>query len=156
MGGFEQMSLEQYRREMAAQRTEDDEQRDVVAWARTMGAERPALRHLFHIPNGGDRHPAVGAKLKRLGVQAGVPDLFLPVPAGLRPVPGAGTRPYAGLFLEMKRAGGGFSDLRATQRAWLLALRELGYAADVAFGAEAAQGLILAYLDGTYHPTRLP
>jgi len=37
----------------------------------------------FHPPNGGHRHAAVGAKLKRQGVKAGVPDVWiLDTPAG--------------------------------------------------------------------------
>lgn len=32
----------------------------------------------WHTPNGEPRSPAIGAKLKRMGVLAGVPDLFFP------------------------------------------------------------------------------
>jgi hypothetical protein len=32
----------------------------------------------LHIPNGGGRHPLEAKKLKRMGVRAGVPDIFIP------------------------------------------------------------------------------
>ena len=38
-------------------------------------------RCLFAIPNGGQRHPAVAAKLKKEGVRSGVADLFLMIPS---------------------------------------------------------------------------
>jgi len=47
----------------------------------------------YHIPNGGYRNQAEGAKLKRMGVKAGIPDLCIPIPL----------KPYHGLYLEVKR-----------------------------------------------------
>ena len=47
---------------------------------------------LFAIPNGGQRHLSVAAKLKAEGVLSGVPDLFLAFPSG----------EYHGLWLELK------------------------------------------------------
>ena len=32
---------------------------------------------VFHIPNGEKRHPKIGAKLKKMGVRAGVADLYI-------------------------------------------------------------------------------
>lgn len=37
----------------------------------------PETALLIAIPNGGDRHPAVGAKLKMMGAVSGVPDLAI-------------------------------------------------------------------------------
>lgn len=89
---------------------------------------------LYAIPNGGHRHPATAAKLKAEGVKRGVPDLCLPVPRG----------GFNGLYLEMKADGG-----RPTveQRAWIDALRELGYRAEVCVGWDAARETIKAYLE---------
>lgn len=47
---------------------------------------------IFAIPNGGARNVIVAAKMKAEGVLKGVPDLFIPEPAGT----------YAGLWIEMK------------------------------------------------------
>ena len=47
---------------------------------------------IFHIPNGGKRSPAEGAKFKAMGVVAGVPDLFIP---------------SLSLWIEMKKEIGG-------------------------------------------------
>ncbi len=40
----------------------------------------PTLSDMFAIPNGGERHAAVAAKLKAEGVKPGVSDIMLPVP----------------------------------------------------------------------------
>lgn len=39
----------------------------------------PALRYLYHTPNGGQRNKIIAAKLKAEGVKTGVPDYLLPV-----------------------------------------------------------------------------
>jgi len=48
------------------------------------------------IPNGGDRHVLVGAKLKKEGARKGVPDVYIPVPRG----------GFCGLAIEFKSLGG--------------------------------------------------
>lgn len=48
------------------------------------------------VPNGGARHPAVAAKLKKEGVKPGVPDVLWPVARG----------GYIGLAVEFKFGGG--------------------------------------------------
>ena len=55
---------------------EADEQRAVV--------ERCARRRIpvFHIPNGGSRHPAEAARMGARGAKAGVPDLCIPAARG--------------------------------------------------------------------------
>lgn len=90
----------------------------------------PELRLLFAIPNGGDRHPAVAGKLRAEGVRRGVPDTFLPLPAG----------PYHGLFIELKRVKR--SRTSPEQIAWIEALRLAGYRAEVCAGWDAARRLI--------------
>lgn len=73
---------------------------------------------LFHVPNGGQRHTAVAAKLKGQGVKAGVLDLFLPVPRFGR----------HGLWIEMKTATG---TLSKSQKDWAEFLRGAGYRVEV-------------------------
>ncbi len=113
---------------------EDEEQRALMQWAALAATQTPALRLLFHIPNGGARHPVVGAKLKALGVKAGFPDLGLPVARG----------GYHGLYVELKRRGGGTTG--ATQTAWHAALLAEGYAVEVCHGWLAARTCLLRYL----------
>lgn len=116
-------------------RTEAQEQEAVIRWAEMSTGRYPELALLFHIPNGGSRRDArEGAHLKKLGVRAGVPDLFLPVPRGA----------YHGLFIEMKREKGGRTS--KDQEMWLLALGSKGYATYVANGFEEARQMLEEYL----------
>ena len=112
---------------------EHREQAALVEWARRAERRLPELRLLHAIPNGGDRHPAVAARLQAEGVRAGVPDLCLPVARG----------GWHGLYIELKAGRGRTS---RAQRAWLAALQGEGYRAEVCRGWIPARNLILAYL----------
>ena len=70
--------------------TEHDLQCDCVQLFREKHPDLALL--LFAIPNGGQRHLSVAAKLKAEGVLSGVPDLFLALPSG----------EFHGLWLELK------------------------------------------------------
>jgi hypothetical protein len=96
-------------------------------------ARWPELRLLYAVPNGGDRHPIVAAKMKAEGVRAGVPDYCLPVPR----------HGYHGLYVELKTPTGYPS---REQREWIAALREQGYRAEVCRGWAAAWDVIRDYL----------
>jgi len=87
----------------------------------------------FAIPNGEKRHLGTAMKLKRTGVKAGVPDIFIPMP----------NNGYHGLFIELKRCKGGTVSL--TQRQWIEALKVQGYCAKVCKGAEDAIKLVNDY-----------
>lgn len=63
--------------------SEDTEQEIVMQWARINSGKWPELSLLHHIPNGGARNAREAAKLKRMGVLAGVSDLHLPVARGM-------------------------------------------------------------------------
>ena len=115
--------------------SEAEEQEALMNWASMSLGKYPALRWLFHIPNGGTRHPAEAVHLKRMGVKPGVPDLFLPYP-----VP-----PFHGLWIEMKSETGRAS---AVQKEWIEQLRLYGHAAFVCMGLSAAQDCLLCYLKG--------
>lgn len=112
---------------------EDAEQIAIIEWAAYMVGKYPCLERLLHIPNGGSRNRIEAAKLKRMGVRPGVPDLLLPFPAG----------GWSGLWLEMKTEKG-----RPTpcQRDWIEYLRSVGYCAYVCHGAGEAINAIEAYL----------
>jgi hypothetical protein len=118
---------------------EHNEQAMLFQWAALMVTRTPEMGMLFAIPNGGQRHPAVAAKLKAEGVKRGVPDLCLPVPRGK----------YHGLYLELK-AGKNRATLE--QRAWLDALDKLGYYTNVCIGWETARDEITAYLALPHFP----
>ena len=55
--------------------SEDLEQEVVMQWVHMNTGKWPELALLHHIPNGGARSSREGAKLKRMGVLAGVADL---------------------------------------------------------------------------------
>lgn len=112
---------------------EASEQRAVIDWAARSQGAYPDLKMLYAIPNGGSRHPAEAANLKRQGVKAGVPDLFLSVARG----------GYHGLYIEMKRRG---EKPRSEQVDWLTALTEQGYYTTVCYGADMAIATLTRYL----------
>ena len=117
--------------------TEAEEQEALMKWANYASHQFPALKWLYHCPNGGTRNPAEAVHLKRMGVKPGVPDLFLPFPA-------CG---FHGLYIEMKSQQGRPT---ACQREWVEYLRSVGYAAVFCHGFEQAQNTLLEYLKGDY------
>lgn len=108
----------------------------VIDWAEWNTGRFPALKLLHHIPNGGKRNKAEAARFKAMGVKAGVPDLFLPVPMN----------GYAGLYIEMKYDKNKPTD---NQKEWIKALKENGYKVEVCWSGEAATRELEAYLQGT-------
>ena len=114
--------------------TEAQEQEALFRWAAYAAGRWPQLRLLYHIPNGGSRHPAGAAHMKAQGVKPGVPDICLPVPAGR----------YAALYIELQRKRGGrVSD---EQRGWIEALNRAGNRAVVCRGWDEAREEIVRYL----------
>ena len=100
----------------------------------------PALNLLHHIPNGGSRNTKEAARLKRMGVLAGVPDLHLPVAR-------AG---YNGLYIEMKYGDG---RLQETQKTFLIKAAEQNYYCTVCYSAEDAIMVLEDYMhDITIYP----
>ena len=63
-------------------------QKQIIAFSRRFQDPNAAL---FHIPNGEQRNAATGAKLKKMGVLAGAPDLCLIAQGRVR-------------FMELKRS----------------------------------------------------
>lgn len=115
--------------------TESEEQITVCQWAEVASFGDPRLELLYHVPNGGWRHPATAARMKAEGVKAGVPDLVLPVAA----------QGYHGLYIEMKVRD---HSNRASkdQKRFMDGLIREGYKAVVCFGADEAIEVLMDYL----------
>ena len=118
--------------------SEHDEQKALFQWAAL--DNRPGLSMMFAIPNGGQRHRAVAAKLKAEGVKRGVPDIFLPV----------ARQGFNGLFIELKKPKDKTPAGKPTkeQLEWLSFLSDQGYFAVMCIGWEVARQTIVDYLDG--------
>lgn len=109
--------------------SEYDEQRVVCRYLDFLG-----LKYV-HIVNEGLRSVQTGARLKKIGMQRGFPDLQILKPSGK----------YHGLFIEMKSLKG-----RPTseQKQWIVELNSLGYYATVCRGFDEAKQVINDYLKG--------
>lgn len=88
---------------------------------------------MFHVPNGGSRNKIEAAKLKQMGVRAGVPDLVLPVAKGM----------YTGLFIEMKYEKGRLQD---SQKEFLHRAAAYGHCCYVCYSAEEAIEVLKEYI----------
>lgn len=108
--------------------TESQEQKQLIQWCRT----DPKYQFLFHIPNESVGGQGWIVRNRQLGVRAGVPDLFYPVPL----------KGFHGLFIEMKTSTG---RLRPEQRKWIQALETFGYKCVVAHGWEEARDALSDY-----------
>jgi len=137
---------------LSTTKSESSEQTTLVAKLKSESSEQTTLVarvRNFHpdlvfmsIPNGGKRDPRVAAQMKREGVLAGAPDLFLAEPRGDK----------HGLFIEMKKIGGRTSN---NQDLVFDKLRQKGYAVLVCEGADAAYGEFLRYVYGDQPPAWL-
>ena len=99
---------------------EADEQQAVVKWLR--------LRRVrfTHVPNQGMFPVQYRAKLSRMGLQSGIPDILI-----FSPPPHFAI--YVGVGLEMKRIHGG--RVSAEQQAWMAELERLNWRCFTAHGA---------------------
>lgn len=111
-------------------------QETLFQWAEYQTNKYPELRLLYHIPNGGKRDKVTAINLKRQGVKAGVPDLFLPVARG----------GFFGLYIELKV---GSNKPTKLQNEWLCNLNKQGYLAVVCYGWQQAAEILVAYLECT-------
>lgn len=112
---------------------EASEQEHLFEWAAYMSGKYPELKLMHHIPNGGSRNSAEAANLKRQGVKAGMPDIFLPVARG----------GFHGLYIELKA---GKNKPTEKQKNWIAALCKQKYAAVVCYGWGQASEIIQSYL----------
>lgn len=107
---------------------EDDIQTACIRWFRLQYPNRI----IFHIPNGGRRNIREAARLKKQGVLAGVPDLFIPEPIN-----------YFGLFIEMKSPDGKLSE---NQKLLFPQLRDRGYRVEICRSLAEFMDVIQHYL----------
>lgn len=132
--------------------TEEQEQILLMDWARItkfkfFDKTEPIANYLCHIPNGGSRHVLEAKKLKRMGVMAGMPDLFLFCSGHKKTASWYGeiTKfPRIGLFIEMKRKTNG--TLTANQRTMHAKLENCGYKVALCRGFDEAKQAICEYL----------
>lgn len=115
-------------------RVEDQEQMNLFEWAKIIENTHPEVRLLYHIPNEGKRAAYQGARLKAMGLKAGVPDLCLPVARG----------GYHALYIELKAPKNSY--LSNHQRVWLDNLKAAGNYACCCHGWEEAADMIDWYL----------
>ena len=107
---------------------EDREQEAVIQWAFYEAGRLPGVDLIYAIPNGGSRNKIEAAHLKRQGVKAGVPDLFLPV----------ARQGKHGLYIEiLKEKTMMMVDARRTV---MMACQELGIKAEGLYGKVADAG----------------
>lgn len=120
-----------------AKDTEHSHQVAVFMWAGMPEQQQayPELKHMFAIPNGGQRNKITGANLKAEGVKPGVPDIMLPV----------AKHPYHGLFIEMKKPKGGV--VGDSQAEFIEQLRLNGYYAAVCTSWAQARDCIIWYMN---------
>lgn len=115
--------------------TEDQEGKALVDWwSMACGKYRACPDDLAHIPNGGDRHAVVGAKMKAQGTRRGMPDYLLTISSARHPV----------LWIELKRRKGG--RLSDHQKIQIARLRARGHAVCVCHGWESAKEAIEQHL----------
>ena len=88
---------------------------------------------VVHIANEGKRSVAYAARLKRIGMRKGFPDLFIPIASG----------GHHGLFIELKSMTG---RLTPAQKWWLAELNHEGYRAVMCRGSDEAIDVIRKYM----------
>ena len=88
----------------------------------------------FHTPNGGKRFGREGAKLQRMGVKSGVPDILILTQR----------KGYAGLAIELKAKD---NTLTPNQKEFLKRLHELNYLTFVSWSLDEVVALICWYFE---------
>lgn len=120
--------------QLARAGTEHAEQCALFCWAALQSDFHDELQLMFAIPNGGMRDTITAANLKAEGVKANVSDIFLPVPRAH----------FHGFFLELKKKGG---KPTPGQLEFIAVMKNLGYAAGVFVGWQAARDALIQYLN---------
>lgn len=112
--------------------TESNEQIAAMDWLR---AQHPNIaQHTLHIGNERKASYYAGYIMKRMGVLKGASDLFMAWPSG----------GFHGLFIEVKSKIGRPS---AEQKAFLQRMKDVGYRAEICYGAEEVISTMKNYLD---------
>lgn len=106
------------------------EQKAFFEWAAM--SKIPGIELMHAVPNGGQRHRAVAAKLKAEGVKPGVLDVSWPKPKG----------GFVGLAIEFKSGDG---NPTKEQRERITRLQEEGWCVAVCWNWRAAARLVQGY-----------
>ena len=85
---------------------------------------------IYHCPNGEKRSIKTAVRLKKMGVVAGIPDLFIPA---------------WNLYIEMKREKGGV--VSEAQEKIMVYLQRVGYTCIIGYGATDASIKVLKFLE---------
>jgi hypothetical protein len=109
-------------------------------WAQRQIRLDDRYQWIFAVPNGGERHPAVAAKLRREGVKPGCPDVLIDYP-----VAGPGGVWCPGARIEFKKPKGRTTE---HQDHWLVHYSKTGYAVAVAFDWQLAAKFTSDYFAG--------
>jgi len=113
---------------------EKDHQKAVIQW---MNLAYPALI-FFHVPNEGKFPVQYRVQLKKMGLLAGVPDLFIAKSSHFD------GRTYHGLFVEMKRNNK--CKITSKQKEVMEKLELHNYRCEVGYGMDDAMKKIRYYL----------
>lgn len=119
---------------MAYEISESEEQKILVSWLQSIGVK------FTSIPNS-TFTKSWRQKLhnKRMGLNAGLPDLVIVLPAKQAVVPLEYEEKHRLLFIELKRAKKSLSRISKHQKSWIEALNDCqGVEAIVCFGAQQA------------------
>ena len=116
---------------MKTKHPEDDLQAGCIQWFDSQYNKYSPL--LYHIPNGGKRNVREAARLKKQGVRAGIPDLFLAM---------ANSKHY-GLYIEMKALKGVLTD---KQKYYIPILQGENYRVEVCRSLDEFMSVINEYV----------
>jgi hypothetical protein len=113
--------------------SEHSEQMALFRWAAYSKGAHPELDLLYAVPNAGKRSYGAARYMKNEGLQAGVPDICLPIPKG----------DYGALYIEMK-----FGKNKPTnnQQEWIDKLKSHNNRVEICWGFDEAKDVILDYL----------
>lgn len=107
-------------------------QRECIRW---FSLQYPKLSPLLYAtPNGGKRNSREAYWLKREGVKAGIPDLFLALPKN----------GYCGLYIELKQGNNKPTEI---QEYYAVALSSQGYKVAVVYNIDEFISAINTYLN---------
>lgn len=125
------------------QHAEYNEQAKLFDWIRISAIRDKRLKWAFS-SQAGERfkNALAGARAKRAGMTAGIPDVCIPYP----------NKGYAGLWIEMKKRivrGESKPVVSPSQKECIEYLNSAGYKAVVCYGADEAIVVIKEYLGGT-------
>jgi len=145
------MSVEEVQDLFDHNRSEEELHRACVRWADAQSGALPELDALFHPPNGGARTAKEGARMKKMGVKPGVPDLCLPI---VRPVvwKNGDVIPAGGLWIELKSENG---RLRDSQRVWRDRLLEHDHCWTLCRSLDAFRAAVTDYIAGDFRQEKI-